>query len=128
MTNNNSPTDLSFTSYMSSHSKGGFKIGKVTRLNNEKLEQKVQEFLCFVQFSIILKVIPLFESLTNNSVFQIMIGLTVIAIIIKTVPITKLSFYLQAQSEHFRINLNYLYAIYIIPYIWVFYVFLERRW
>ncbi|MEK5522831.1 hypothetical protein B5V89_16650 [Heyndrickxia sporothermodurans] len=84
-----------------------------------------ESFLSFVAFTIALKLLPLFECLTDNLALQIILGLALAALVIQWfINNNKLVDMLRIMCKRLNLNIVYLYLAYIILYLVVVLVIL----
>lgn len=91
----------------------------------EQPNKAYESFLSFVVFTIALKLLPVFESLTDNLTLQIILGLALAALVLQWfINNNKLVNLLRKMCKRLNLQIVYLYLAYIILYLVVVLVIL----
>ena len=89
-------------------------------LQKEQIEdeenKKFDKFTTFIAFSLIFKIVPIFEGFTDNTILKVIWSILIVGIIQRLFVKSKLSLHLRNICERLKIKIAYLYIAYISIY------------
>ncbi|WP_096270832.1 hypothetical protein [Paucisalibacillus globulus] len=88
-------------------------------VRNQTMEwsnKRFEEFTIFIAFTLIFRLVPIFEGFTDNFLLQVIISLIIISLIQILFTKSKLSIRLRNICERLKIKIAYLYIVYILFY------------